>query len=55
MSKQAVKLDIGMEIDVGSALGIGKDDCPQLLFIKNGKGLYRLKGRSQLPQDCFQA
>lgn len=44
MSKQAVKVDIGMEIDLGSALGIKNDDCPQLLFIKNGKGLYRLTG-----------
>jgi len=42
---RAVKVDIGMEIDLGSALGIGKDDCPQLLFIKNGKGLHRLKER----------
>lgn len=33
-----------MEIDLGSALDINKNDCPQLLFIKNGKGLYRLKG-----------
>lgn len=40
---RAVKVDVGMEVDMGSALGIGKDDCPQLLFIKNGKGLYRLK------------
>lgn len=44
MCKQAIKVDIGMEIDLGSALGINKDECPQLLFIKNGKGLYRLKG-----------
>ncbi|KAG0619381.1 hypothetical protein M758_4G135600 [Ceratodon purpureus] len=40
---RAIKVDIGMEIDLGSALGINKDECPQLLFIKNGKGLYRLK------------
>lgn len=40
---RAVKVDVGMEIDLGSALGIGKDECPQLLFIKNGKGLYSLK------------
>ena len=48
MCKQAVKVDVGMEVDMGSALGIGKDDCPQLLFIKNGKGLYRLKGTQAL-------
>lgn len=44
MSKQAVKIDVGLEVDLGTALNIKPDDCPQILFIKNGKGLYKLEG-----------
>lgn len=40
---RAVKIDVGLEVDLGTALNIKPDDCPQILFIKNGKGLYKLE------------
>ena len=61
--EQAVKVDIGMEVDVGTALNISQDDCPQLIFIKNGKALHKLEGTfsvllknvSQPFNDCWFA
>jgi len=64
--EQAVKVDIGMEVDVGTALNISQDDCPQLIFIKNGKALHKLEGTfslslvllknvSQFLNDCWCA
>lgn len=44
--EQAVKVDVGMEVDLGSALEIHQDKCPQLIFIKNGKALHKLEGIS---------
>jgi hypothetical protein len=41
---RAVKLDVGLEIDLASALEIHIDECPALLLIKNGKGFQRLEG-----------
>jgi hypothetical protein len=43
--EQAVKLDVGLEIDLASALEIHIDECPALLLIKNGKGFQRLEGK----------
>ncbi len=45
-----MKLDVGLEIDLSSALEIHIDECPALLLIKNGKGFQRLEGKI-----CFHA
>ncbi|CAK9236428.1 unnamed protein product [Sphagnum troendelagicum] len=41
---RVVKLDMGLKIDLASALEIHIDECPALLLIKNGKGFQRLEG-----------
>lgn len=46
--EQAVKVDVGMEVDLGTALNISQDDCPQLIFIKNGKSVHKLEGTFSL-------
>ena len=45
MHESMVKTDINIEADLAYALEV--KECPQLLFLKGNKILYREKGRNQ--------
>lgn len=40
-----MKIDVNIERDLAYALKVTESDCPQLLFLKGNRILYREKGK----------